>query len=391
LEKLFPQDQNGGRSDDHSYLILKSYLDGKPIEVGVRIGKLPYDVTVTADAFNDNIGSYTSPDGRNIVVDSYDYGRDQSTFGHESAHAYMRYYYKRFPPFDYGPDGSHYQNEITTPSTAWLEGYAEYWGSRVGNGQEHLLCASDHSLHGQNLSLKNEDPWWEQFLDRLFQQKNKSYDNYKYVDWERVNKASALFSSEAVVSYILRDIAANLPDGAALIEENIQKGYAGDFEEFIKRWVKDRPGDALAIAKIVDINTNFILSEEEIKDLFGGTVDERASYKATYQGNNTCDAVEDINNRGGFYIVDPSEPACGPKYIAYREAQYVLKGISEGDPKRSAADAEVKEKETAWVSCHEENKSMPKPLPNLPSPVGVPNLPTIMNGAQPVEGGAGLR
>ncbi len=275
--------------DYKTYRIFKKYLDDvQPIKD--RVKEMGSDIQVTVNASEAKAhdpGSWST--GPEIQIQTWDDYRAVSTLAHEVAHSYMKdkcgknttqgmdKYQK------YGKDGDHYFNEITNPRTALSEGYAEYHGDAEGGGQERVGCAGQgklEKLRREGADFQKPDGKW--------------YFNYEFEKWKDVDSAADLWACEGINATMLRDFAKHIPDGAAKIEELMCEDT---LQDVIKAWVAKYPDDAATIAKIVDANTNYQMTAEQIKDLTGANDyadKEHAGLKAKYQGKSPCDTANDL-------------------------------------------------------------------------------------------------
>lgn len=157
---------------------------------------------------------------------------------HEYAHVHMHQSYGgKFPSFSYGPSGSHMMNEIIGPGAAWVEGWAEfkeYWAQGKKPVVKTLLSTRDKDGKAENTY-----------------EKSKITDIKQLLDCEGINAA------------ILYDIAKNVPDGYAKLEKAIESGYRGNLTDFLAAFVKKNPNDAMAVAELMDSNTNDLFAKSD--------------------------------------------------------------------------------------------------------------------------------
>ena len=283
-------------TDYKGYSIMKKYLeDVKGIKD--RANDMSFDTTITISADlnhkdaagNDETGSWSSGDGKNIQIQTWDSFRAVSTLAHEIGHSYMRDKCGKNPTQcmsqrdKYGKDGQHYVNEITHPRTALSEGYAEYHGDREGGGQESTGCPGTGGLKGM-MTEGPTDPVTRRF-------------NYVSTDWNKVNNPDNMWACEGINAAMLKDFAKNIPNGAAKIEELMCS--SNTLQGVIAAWADKYPGDADALAKIVDAYTNYTMDKEKLRAMLRGKADnyidkQRDDFKAKYKDKNPCDTTKKI-------------------------------------------------------------------------------------------------
>jgi hypothetical protein len=245
--------------------IFTAYFADSPemTDIRNRVKEMENDVTVVVNAQN-KVESFSDPGmsilgvslkDRKIDISVEDYYRPVSTLAHEVSHQYqLGFYGGKLPTTGYGCDGQHTSDEITSPSSAWVEGYAEYHADTAGhaaNTDQLPLIYKTGLTKDQGIAGVNCQP------------------NSKLQKWKDSSE-NDLWASEAVNGLILKEIAANSPESAARIEELIKTGgYADTLKDFLKIWSRTHPEDTPMLTSIVDAYLNFTMSDEEIGQIFG--------------------------------------------------------------------------------------------------------------------------
>jgi len=266
-----------------------------------RVKSLSFDLTVIVSDDvtrpQDDRGSWSSGDGKTIQIQTWDSYRALSTLAHEIAHTYMRDKAGRNPTkgmsaeTKYGPDKKHFVNETTTPETALSEGYAEYHGDRPSRFQSPVNNSKSNPGAIGCVGQGN--------LKSFTKESATTAGSYTTTDWKDISSAADMWASEAINAAILRDIAANVPQGASKIETFITapqtdaKHYS-TLQDIIKQWVAKYPSDGDSLARIIDANTNFTMAGGDLKALTGANnyVDnQRAGFITQLKGQSPCDTL----------------------------------------------------------------------------------------------------
>ena len=270
-----------GVLDPNAYRTLKQYLTDVN-QIKARI-KHFYNDDITVTVASDGSGSASG--GQSVTINSDDWNRAVSTLAHETGHSYMRENYGGYPPWNYGKDGNHYVNEITTEQTAWLEGYAEWCGSHWGMGQERVECAGSGELE----KIKREGP-------NFIGADGNTYFNYLPTDWKDIGSADDMWRCEGINALILKDFTHHVPNGTIKMQRLMKEGNDMTLKDFIKRWRDKYPEDRERKARIIDIDTNFTMDPADLKALTGADdyVDnQRAGDRAKYEDKDTCESLKD--------------------------------------------------------------------------------------------------
>ncbi len=200
-----------------------------------------------------------------------------STFLHEYAHCLDSNIRERK---GYGPDGTHYINEITMPRAAFVEAWAEY---------------------NEMLEFPHERRDFFNVMKGELKEEGKKAGDYTYVKPEDAT-GDQLMCSEAFLACMLYRIADEVEGG----EEKINKAFKDirwcilrDISNMLKQLVKNNPDDAKQIAGIVDEITLGKLSDKEMMHYLGKSsaikefLEERAQKRAEEEAAAESDAAED--------------------------------------------------------------------------------------------------
>jgi len=233
--------------------------------INQRIGeKQVPDITVVINACGDaskipekNTGSWSTGPKIQLWQDHYD--RALGVLAHEAAgHSFMSAYYGGNPTDGmsqtekYGNDEKHYLNELTTKKSAFSEGFAEFVAS--------VTPGTDDSSQLKRFSE----------FEREKQKPSEREDPYTHIPFKDCT-AKDLWESEMVNALILRDLADKLGhEGKDRIFEFIRSGgRVNTLEDFIQQWVMKYPQDTAQVIAIIDANTNFTMTDQELRDLLG--------------------------------------------------------------------------------------------------------------------------
>ena len=113
-------------------------------------------------------------------------------------------------------------------------------------------------------------------------------------NWKDNNNPDDMWANEGLNARIMKDLAERIPGGAGKIEEFICKD---SLKEVLAAWAKKYPKDGDAMAKIIDVNTNFTMDPAKLQELTGAknyVEKQRAGNATKYKGKNGCDSVKDI-------------------------------------------------------------------------------------------------
>lgn len=191
--------------------------------------------------------------GRMIQMSSnfFNYGGSEedakATFVHEFSHSCDRTVKEFIKP--YGKDGRHSCNELTHSRTAFVEGWAEF--------NEMLDFPSECSRiqkSVQNVKIEKADG---------------KYTNVAATDSSISGKD--LMSVEGVVANLFYRMATELPDGRAKVFASFKNTnmYWRSTKMMLKDYVLKNPGDAKAVAAILNESTHGKLSDKEVLSYLG--------------------------------------------------------------------------------------------------------------------------
>jgi len=215
------------------------------------------DITLRVSESTNDPHSWST--GTTIQIYSQDDFRALGAILHEAAHSFMKAYYGGLPTDGmaleqkYGPDGEHYADEITTPETAFVEAFAEYVADSIAGVDASSKLIRYSQLRKETATSTKGNPDW---------------------NWKNFGDCTAeeLWRSEAVNALILRDMAIYVSQGKTKLLDVIRTGGRADnLKEFIQKWVVAHPEDTATIIAIVDANTNYTMTDQELRDLFGFT------------------------------------------------------------------------------------------------------------------------
>ncbi|MBF0409959.1 MAG: hypothetical protein HQM10_21630 [Candidatus Riflebacteria bacterium] len=150
-----------------------------------------------------------------------------------------------------GPDGKHFENEVTSELSAFTEGWAEF-------NQYYDFPAGFYS----SSYLMYEDP-------------SSTKDTPKYETKSISSKdviPQDLLKTENIVAGIMFKIASEIPDGYRKIYETFieinktEKNITGFLQKYLSRY----PDDAAKVLEIFDINTSYKFPKEDLEVFFPG-------------------------------------------------------------------------------------------------------------------------
>jgi len=214
--------------------------------------------------------SITMPSKRYAYAHS---GEDAlSTFVHETGHCTNITIPELVKP--YGPDGTHYADEMIKERMAFQEGWSDY--------QEALFSDSERAYYERCAKrIRIEDP--------------KVAGKYAYFDATDPRiKGLDLFHVEAVNAMTLYRLSQDLPNGrekinAAFFSRNLPWR---DMEGLLTRLAATNPADAATIAKVIDDMTVGKLSRSELQALIGDSPAARAYLDARPTGTGRTTPVQ---------------------------------------------------------------------------------------------------
>ncbi|NLI79908.1 MAG: DUF4124 domain-containing protein [Candidatus Riflebacteria bacterium] len=184
-------------------------------------------------------------------VDSQGYGARtaremKATFAHEFGHTLDQ---AQMEWGAYGPDGHHWQNEVIGERAAFKEGFANFV----------QLLAFPERARDYRASLFHVQ----------YETASRTYNRFPPDDAQV--KPTDLLRVEAVTTLLLWRFAQELGDGREKVMRAFQESnsYNNSLGRFLQTLVRQNPGDAAAIAKILDEETRKRMSNEEIRTLFG--------------------------------------------------------------------------------------------------------------------------
>jgi len=182
----------------------------------------------------------------------------KATFVHEFSHSCDRTVKEFIKP--YGKDGRHSCNELTHARTAFVEGWAEF--------NEMLDFPSERSRIQnsiQNIKIEKGNGSYTPMLATSEQLSGKD-----------------LMSVEGVVANLFYRMSTELPDGQAKVFASFKNTniYWRTTKSVLKDFVKKNPGDAKALAAILNESTHGKLSDAEILSYLGNAAGIQEFLKA---------------------------------------------------------------------------------------------------------------
>ena len=168
----------------------------------------------------------------------------KSTFVHEFSHSMDRTISEFSKP--YGPDGSHYFNELTKSRVSFLEGWAEF---------NQMLDRGDFKSRQSEVST-------------IMVERGKGA--YEHVPAQNLT-GEQLTRVEGINALILYRLSQELPNGRDKVFKNfVATNYPWrSLATYLKKFVKANPGDAAKVAQILDEETLGKLSAAELQKFLG--------------------------------------------------------------------------------------------------------------------------
>jgi len=230
------------------------------------------------DTGNDK-GSFARTAAGFIQIQTEEAGRFSSVLLHELGHIKMYNKCGEMPTKDmtkrqkYGNDEDHYLNEVLNEKTALSEGYADYLG--ITGGDDEVPCPGAGSLEKLSYEIGG-----------------------KYIDrpWKTTLAEDSMWKTEGINAAIFKNLVALVQNGGAKVEEFLC-GTDKTLKGLIKAWADKYPADRERLAQIVDANTNYLMSDEDLlaltkaSDYVGKKRDEQ---KQKYKGKGPCDYLDDL-------------------------------------------------------------------------------------------------
>ena len=212
----------------------------------------------------------------------------QSTMMHEYCHSIDKTNSEKSKP--YGPDGTHYLNEMTKPKVAFVEGWAEY-----NEMIEFPKCAADYKncLNTICVEYKAKDA---KKLNLDPAEEGKTWFKASVGDSIYVNKsaqdltAEELWKCEAYNCTALYELATGLDDGKQKIYDAFiaTRGKSGrDIRKFVKELCNQNPGDIAKIGQILDNLTYGKMTDKEFKEFLGKSAEAQAFLDSRATSGNT--------------------------------------------------------------------------------------------------------
>lgn len=196
-----------------------------------------------------------------------------STMIHEYAHCMDTTIKEFFNP--YGLDASHYGNEITGERSAFVEGWAEY----------NEMIESEKEAQGIIRNTKE-----------LCEESKTEAGSYTTVLPENAT-SDQLRRAESYNAYLMYRLATEIDGG----KEKVTKAFTDtrwlvfrDLSTFVKRFIKNNPGDAAKVCKIVDETFLYKFTDKELYDMCGKS-DAVKNYVATRGKDNKDEEAENID------------------------------------------------------------------------------------------------
>lgn len=242
--------------------------------------------------------TYASPSDNTVVVglddpsiSVYDINSLASPVAHEMGHI-ERWYSGNTGQVEYGNDNVHFTSEITNRVTAFEEGFAEYRAhralGRVDISSDRPYILFEAGWDQIPAALRNADLPSENINGTL----------YKQCQLESLPFGTAL-SVESVISRFLFHLASKVPGAAGRIDAILAGRQIDSIEQFLALYLAAYPSDAAAVGLILDADTGFTATPEELKALLGPNA---AAYvdqvRAGLAGAWTFEGKEGIINSG---------------------------------------------------------------------------------------------
>ncbi|NLI79112.1 MAG: hypothetical protein GX442_22045 [Candidatus Riflebacteria bacterium] len=191
--------------------------------------------------------------GRTIQMASflYDYSGSEadatSTMLHEFCHSLDNTFKEFRNP--YGKDGSHFVNEKTGKRAAFVEGWAEF---------------------NEMLESKSEANYVRNSIGWIRIESTSEEGKYKTLEAKDLTGLQ-LTEVEGINANIMYEMATKLPDGRGKVFAAFQKSNYPwrNLRHLVRALVKANPGDAAAVAGILDQATLGKLSDKELLDFLG--------------------------------------------------------------------------------------------------------------------------
>ncbi|MBF0410190.1 MAG: hypothetical protein HQM10_22790, partial [Candidatus Riflebacteria bacterium] len=225
--------------------------------------------------------------GNEILLSSLS-GGCKDVLTHEVSHALDQNY-----RVDYGPDGMHRANEVTSEISAFAEGWAQF--NEFYDFPESYFSVT--SLTYEDASSTKDSPKY----------------NSKLISSKDV-KAQDLLKTENIVAGIMFKIASEIPDGYRKIYETFIEINKTDksITSFLKKYLTLYSGDAAKVLEIFDINTSYKFPEEELEKLFPGHTRSYLSSRKTPKsgsGDNSANTQPSASIETSINTAIPSNTA----------------------------------------------------------------------------------
>ncbi len=152
----------------------------------------------------------------------------------------------------YGPDGHHWNNEVITERAAFSEGWANFITMQLYPERVRTFRSS---------------------LSRVRVETPQGYKFFEPTD--PAFMAADLLKVEAVQSLLLNRMASELPDGRAKVFAAFAASNSGrnSLSGLLQKFVQQNPGDAAALATMLDEETCKRLSNDELRAVLGNSLE----------------------------------------------------------------------------------------------------------------------